>query len=86
MDPDDPIVKLCARGMEEESKGNIDAAAELFGQAWTQCTNDFERCIAAHYVARHQHSAEGALHWNQEAMDCAHRLSDTRVAEFLPSL
>jgi tetratricopeptide (TPR) repeat protein len=58
----------------------------LFEQAWKQSTDDFERCIAAHYVARHQANAELALRWNQEAMNCAHRVGDGGVTEFLPSL
>ena len=86
MDPNNAIVKLCAQGMEEESKGNAEGAATLFEQAWTKSTNDFERCIAAHYVARHQPSPPLALHWNQEAMDCADRVADGSVTEFLPSL
>ncbi len=86
MDPNNPVVKLCAQGMEEESKGNDKRAAELFEQAWKQGSNDFELCIAAHYVARHQANAELALHWNQEAINCAHRVGDGSVTEFIPSL
>src|SRR4051812_32087629 len=86
MDPNNAVVKLCAQGMEEESKGNAEEAAALFEQAWIKSTNDFERCIAAHYVARHQPSPPLALRWNQEAMDCANRVDDGSVAEFLPSL
>ena len=86
MDANNPIVKLCARGMEEEGKGNLSGAAQLFAQAWTECTSDYERCIAAHYVARHQPTADQTLHWNQTAMDCAGRIEDGSVAEFLPSL
>jgi hypothetical protein len=86
MDPTNPVVKLCAQGMEEESRGNIAEAAKLFAQAWLDSRNDFERCIAAHYVARHQPTAELALHWNQEALDCANRMGDASVAEFFASL
>ena len=75
MDPSNPVVK-----------GNAKKAAKLFEQAWTESTNDFERCIATHYVARHQPCGQLALHWNQEAMDCANRVPDGSVAEFLPSL
>ena len=85
MDPNNPVVKLCAQGMEEESKGNLEGAARLFDEAWAQSANDFERCISAHYVARHQPTAELALRWNQEALDCANRNSGA-VTEFLPSL
>src|SRR5579863_10506036 len=86
MDPDNPIVKLCAQGMEEESKGNYEQAANLFGEAWNQSGDDLERCIAAHYVARHQASPSLSLHWNQVALDCAERVGSPSVAEFLPSL
>lgn len=86
MDPNNPVVKLCAQGMEEESKGNDERAAELFEHAWNESSDDFERCIAAHYVARHQANAELALQWNQEAINCGQRVTDDSVAEFLPSL
>jgi hypothetical protein len=86
MDPGNSVIKLCAQGMEEESSGNVAEASRLFAQAWTQSNNDFERCIAAHYVARHQPTAELALHWNQEALDCANRVDYAGVAEFLASL
>ena len=86
MDPNNPVVKLCAQGMEQEGKGDLSAAAEFFAQAWTVSTNHFERCIAAHYVARHQPTALLSLHWNQEALDCAGRIVDGSADEFLPSL
>jgi hypothetical protein len=42
---------MCTR-MEYESKGNFEEASTVFMAAWTQSTDDFERCVAAHYVAR----------------------------------
>jgi tetratricopeptide (TPR) repeat protein len=86
MDPANPIVKLCVQGMEQESQGNLSQAAKLFEQAWAESSNDFEKCIAAHYVARHQPDAAQTLEWNQAAMDCANRTGDGTVMEFLPSL
>ena len=86
MDVSNPVVKLCAQGMEEEGKGNVEEVAELFARAWAQSSNDFESCIAAHYVARHQPTPELTLHWNQLALDCAHRVQDSSVDEFFPSL
>jgi tetratricopeptide (TPR) repeat protein len=86
MDPNNPVVKLCVQGMEEEGKGNHLRAAELFEQAWKQSSDDFERSIAAHYVARHQPNAELALHWNQEAMSRAQRATNSSVTGFFPSL
>ncbi len=54
MDPDNAIMKLCVEGMQAERDGKPGDAARLFGQAWEESTNDFEACVAAHYVARHQ--------------------------------
>ena len=86
MNPENPVVKLCAQGMEYESKGNFEEAASRFMSAWTQSTDDFERCIAAHYVARHQKSSDEALIWNQRSLDYARALGDDRVNGFFPSL
>ena len=86
MDSSNPVVKLCVQGMEEEGKGNLSGAAEIFEHAWTLSTTHFERCISAHYVARHQPTAELALRWNEQAMDDAERISDGSAARFLPSL
>ena len=86
MDRDNPIVKLCVDGMKAESEGTMDDARRLFVQAWEQSKNDFEACIAAHYVARHQKTLEEALHWNKEALDRADAVNDERVHGFYPSL
>jgi hypothetical protein len=79
MDPQNPIVKLCARGMESEAKGDYEGAS-----AWEQSTNDFERCIAAHYVARHQASPEETLNWNQLSLQHARAVGDEKCHRFLP--
>ena len=86
MDPANPVIKLCAQGMEEEAGGDLNAAASLFRRAWERSANDFERCIAAHYGARHQPSALLTLQWNQVALDCAKRIEDGSANPFLPSL
>jgi hypothetical protein len=86
MDPDNPIVKLCVQGMEAEFKGKHDEASLLFMQAWDQSRDDYEACIAAHYVARHQTAPEDTLRWNQESLDRANAVNDARVLGFYPSL
>lgn len=86
MDPDNPIVKLCVQGMERESSGRLGEASRLFMSAWMQSTDDFERCVAAHYVARHQKEPVDALMWNQRSLDHANAVHDDRVREFYPSL
>lgn len=86
MDPTNPVVKLCVDGMEAESAGRLSEARDLFMQAWESAQDDYEACIAAHYLARHQPSFEQTLRWNQEAMARAEAVGDDRVHGFFPSL
>ena len=86
MDPDNPVIRLCADGMSAETAGRTDEAQGLFEQAWAIATDDYERCVAAHYVARHQDGPELTLQWNEECLRCAELVGDQRVAGFYPSL
>ena len=86
MDPNNPVVKLCVHGMDCESKGDFAGAAQSFRQAWNHATTDFDRCIAAHYVARHQNDPFDALEWNQLALRHACAAANDQVREFYPSL
>ncbi len=52
--PSNNVIKLCVQGMDMEGKGNAEEASRLFLQAWNEATNDFEKYIAAYFVARHQ--------------------------------
>lgn len=85
MDPNNPVVKLCAEGMQADSEDRIDDAHKLFLQAWAARQDDFEACIAAHFVARHR-SPEEMLHWNEVALHHAEAVKDERVQGFYPSL
>src|SRR5206468_5503911 len=49
-------------------------------------SDDFEHCIAAHYVARHQKNPLETLMWNQRSLNHADAVRDDRVREFYPSL
>lgn len=86
MDPNNPVIRLCAQGMQCEGKGLHGKASQLFLTAWDQSSNDFERCIAAHYVARHQETPEDALTWNQRSLDLADATGGEPVRGFYPSL
>ena len=72
--------------MALEGSGRFDDAAQLFLNAWSQSTDDFERCIAAHYVARHQKNPVDTLLWNQRSLNHANAVFDDRVGGFYPSL
>lgn len=80
------MIRLCAEGMALEQRGLRDEAAEVFQRAWEQSTSDFERCVAAHYVARHQKSPSDNLRWNQLSIDYADLILDGSVDGFYPSL
>lgn len=86
MDPDNPIVQHCVEGMKAEGAGRPDEARALFTRAWEARTDDWEACIAAHYLARHQPTPEDTLRWNQEALRHADAVTDDRVDGFYPSL
>ncbi|MGW1373317.1 hypothetical protein ACWD6P_03430 [Streptomyces sp. NPDC002446] len=86
MDPELPVVRLCVEGMQAETEGRADVARGLFQQAWDIAADDYEACIAAHYLARHQKTPEETLHWNQECLARADRVGDERVQGFYPSL
>ena len=49
-------------------------------------SNNYEACIAAHYVARFPADREDALHWHQIALNCAQQLEHEQAREFYPSL
>jgi len=86
MDPNNPVVKLCAQGIEVEMKGHRDEARSLYLQAWDLRQDDVDACIAAHYLARHQDSLAETLRWNELALTHGMRASADSVRSFLPSL
>jgi hypothetical protein len=88
MDTDNPVVRLCAQGMEAEQAERADEARALFEQAWEARGNDYEGCIAAHYVARHQPDDQATFTWNLTALRLADaaRAGDHDIGGFYPSL
>lgn len=86
MDGNNRVLRLCAEGMQLEQQGRAEEAACLFMDAWEQSADDFEHCVAAHYVARHQKTPEDNLRWNQLSLDHADAIDDPRVLGFYPSI
>lgn len=86
MDPNNPVVKLCGAGIAAEAEGRPADAKACFEQAFAESRDDYEACIAAHYVARHQPSTEQELEWNRVALERADRVADERVRDFYGSL
>jgi hypothetical protein len=86
VDANNPAVKLCSAGMQAEGEGRHADAKALFEQAWHESRDDYEACIAAHYVARHQPTVAEEFEWNRLALERAERVDDDRVSGFFPSL
>ena len=86
MDTSNPVIQLCLRGAFAEFEQRLDDARILYQRAWAATTEDYEACIAAHYLARCQDDPGEALRWNQLALNHAELVSDERVSDFYPSL
>jgi hypothetical protein len=86
MDVTNHVIRLCLEGTRAEFEKRPDDARALYQQAWDARQDDYEACIAAHYVARFQDSSEHSLYWNQRALQHANAVGDERVRGFYPSL
>lgn len=86
MDLDNPVLKLCQEGMQAEAEGRSADARALFERAWSARTGDYDACVAAHYVARHQDDPSEILRWNSLALTHADAADAGAVAAFYPSL
>jgi hypothetical protein len=86
MDLDNPVIQLCIKGTQAEFAKQQDEARGFYRQAWQLAKDNYEACIAAHYMARLQETPDEEMRWNMEALDCATRVKDARVKEFYPSL
>lgn len=84
--PGSPAVRLCMQGMEMEGKDQPEEARRLFLQAWSEAADDFERFLAAHFVARIQMNAADKLQWLQTALQFARKVDDESVAAAFPAL
>jgi tetratricopeptide (TPR) repeat protein len=86
MEIENPVIQFCIAGTQAEFQHKIETAIAYYEQAWLTHTDDFEACIAAHYMARHQKDPKVEYDWNQKALEHAEVCEDDRVAAFLPSL
>jgi tetratricopeptide (TPR) repeat protein len=84
--PNNPLVKLCVQGMAMEEMGKAEEAKTLFLQAWNDAANDFEKYLAAYFVARHQRNVSDRLKWMEVALEFALKVDDDGVKSALPSL
>jgi tetratricopeptide (TPR) repeat protein len=85
-DPNNYIVKLCLQGIALEEKGKPEEASRIFLKAWNEATNDFEKFMAAHYVARHQENVIDKLKWLETALQFALKVNNEAVTSAFPSI
>lgn len=84
--PFNRVVRLCLQGMEKEEQHKREEAAEIFLQSWQVATNDFEKFLSAHYIARHQNSVSDRLKWLETTLEFAMRIDDHTVKSAFPAL
>lgn len=85
-DPNNDIVKLCLQGMNLEANDQPEEARKLFLQAWNRATNDFEKFLAAYYLARRQEGIRDKLEWLETALQLALSLNSPSVTAAYPVL
>jgi rifampin ADP-ribosylating transferase len=84
--PANPIVQLCIQGMNFEADDQPGEAAATFLRAWDEATNEFEKYLAAWYLARTQNNVADKLKWYQTALELALKINDDSVKGAFPSL
>jgi len=84
--PNNHIVQLCVQGIGLKGSGNHEAASILFLQAWNEATDDFEKFIAAHFVAHQQKDSLHKLQWLETALQHAIKIDNPGVKVALPLL
>ena len=84
--PNNKIIQLLLRGMGMEDSGKTEEASLLFLKAWSEATADFEKFIAAYYVARHQKNVSDKLKWFETSFQFALKVNDEAVKSAFPSL
>lgn len=84
--PNNNIVKLCLQGMSMEAKGDHEEAGKLFLQAWNEATSDFEKYLAAYYLARQQTDVSAKLKWFETALQLALKTDNHSTNSALPSI
>lgn len=84
--PNNTVIQLCIQGMNLEDQDKPEEAAGLFLQAWKAATNDFEKFIAAWYLARVQQNISDRLKWYKTALQHALNVNDEGVKGAFPSL
>src|SRR5690606_22486587 len=85
-DPNNPVIQRCMQGKNLEEKDQSEEAGPIYLQAWNEAANDFEKFIAAYFMAVHQKNAENKLEWLHTALQHGYIVGNPTVTSALPSL
>jgi tetratricopeptide (TPR) repeat protein len=85
-DPNNNVVKLCIQAMNMEENDKPEEAGRLFHQAWNEAANDFEKFLAAYYLARLQKDVRDRLKWLEMTLQFALKINDDSIKSAFPSL
>lgn len=77
--PNNPVIKLCMKGMHLKETGSPEEAAQVFLQAWNEASDDFEKFISAWYIARLQKDVHEKIHWYETALEHALKTDNETV-------
>ena len=86
MEPNNPVITLCIEGIWAELEDRPEDALRCYKRAWDSRSDEYEACIAAHYLARVQDSMEASLEWNLRALELAFTVPQEQVRDFYPAL
>lgn len=84
--PFNNVVNLCIQGMELQEKDNPGEALRLFQQGWHEATNDFEKYLAAYYIAGNQKNTLNKLNWFETALEHGLKVDDEAIKNAFSSL
>ncbi|MCB0668947.1 MAG: NAD(+)--rifampin ADP-ribosyltransferase [Saprospiraceae bacterium] len=72
--------------MALEENGSTTEALNVFEQAWKEASNDFEKYLAAYFVARQQKEPSDKLKWLETAIQFALKVNDDGVKSAFPGI
>lgn len=84
--PANHVVQLCIKGMTMDENDKPAEASQFFNEAWDKATNDFEKFIAAYFLAKHQDDVAAKLRWYETSLQHAKEVNDVAVNSALAAL
>ncbi|MDE3250078.1 MAG: NAD(+)--rifampin ADP-ribosyltransferase [Bacteroidota bacterium] len=74
--PANAIVQRCIQSMRLRESGQTGEATRVMEQAWTQASDDFEKYLAAYFLAQCQQKPAEKLYWLEQALQFALLVND----------